>query len=264
MLGFSKHLHSKRGHYKLLNNKKTMKNTGWIKLHRVFLNWEWYEQPNMVWLFLKCLLLANHKDKKWRGIDIPRGSFITSIESLSSKKAKVSVQQVRTGLNRLKSTGEITIKTTNQYTHISINNYDKYQPFNDENNKQITNEQQTDNKQITTTNNDKNIKNIYIAEKVLTNELCSQLALKHSVSTNSVVAVKDRLIRYCKSNSKEYADYEAKLEEFLVKDIEDGKITKILKLTVVPEFPQPTEEQIKINRQIISDSIKNLKGGLAG
>ena len=115
---------------------------GWIKLHRQFIKWEWFEEPKTMWVFLKCLLLANHVDKKWQGVLIKSGSLITSYENLSSNKAKVSVQSVRTSLKRLKSTGELTIKTTNKYTYITINNWKKYQQLTGNltnNHKQLTN-----------------------------------------------------------------------------------------------------------------------------
>ena len=38
---------------------------GWIKLHRQFLEWEWYDEPNCTRVFLHCLLKANHKDKRY-------------------------------------------------------------------------------------------------------------------------------------------------------------------------------------------------------
>ena len=47
-----------------------MENTGWIKLHRKFLKWEWYSDINTKSLFLHLLLTANHKDKQWQGITV--------------------------------------------------------------------------------------------------------------------------------------------------------------------------------------------------
>ena len=43
------------------------------------------------------------------------------------KLTGLSVQNVRTSLNKLKSTHEITSKTTNKYTYITINNFNDYQ-----------------------------------------------------------------------------------------------------------------------------------------
>ncbi|MCP3681708.1 MAG: hypothetical protein GY861_03370 [bacterium] len=207
--------------------------TGWIKLHRSFTEWEWYDQPNMVWLFIKCLLLANHEDKKWHGIDIRRGSFITSYENLSSKKAKVSVQQIRTALKRLKSTGEITIKTTNQYTHISIINYDKHQSFNKQINKQITNEQQTNNKQITTTKEYKNDKNVKKKEVPRPKEEdFERIASKYKVPLSFVLSKWDDLQTYCRAKGKTYKNYNAALSQWVKRDAikirkEHGEKSKI-------------------------------------
>jgi len=131
---------------------------GFIKIHRKILDWEWYNDINTCRLFIHCLILANHKDKKWRGIEIKRGSFITSLTSLS-EGSKLSVQNVRTALSNLKSTHELTINTTTKYTIVTICNYNLYHQDNTQTNKQLTNNQQTTNKQLTTTKNDKNEKN---------------------------------------------------------------------------------------------------------
>ena len=139
---------------------------GWIKLHRKMINWEWYQDKNVKELFIHLLLTVNHKDKKWQGIEVKRGQRITSLEHLSNE-INLSIMQIRTALNKLKLTNEITVKTTNKYTVITIVKYSNYQcqdvidnkQNNIQDNNQITNEQQTNNKQITTNKNDKNIKN---------------------------------------------------------------------------------------------------------
>lgn len=145
-------------------------NEKWIKLHNKFLNWEWYKDTNTKIVFIHCLLKANWKAGKFEGYEIPRGSFVTSYknlsEELSSKHSKVSIQSVRTALNHLVSTHELTIKTTNKFTIISINNYDLYQSINKQINTQLTNNQQTTNIQLTTIEEYKNnriidINNIY-------------------------------------------------------------------------------------------------------
>lgn len=136
---------------------------GWIKLHRKFIEWEWYKDKNTKIIFLHLLLLANHKDNKWQGVLIERGQLITSIEHLS-RECGLTLQQTRTALNKLKTTGEITTKATNKYSLITIENYGLYQDKDEDNNKQnngqdntqITNKQQTNNKQITTNKNEKN------------------------------------------------------------------------------------------------------------
>ncbi len=136
-------------------NKET---PGWIKLHRKIFDWEWYDDINTWRLFIHCLLKANFEDKHWHGTMVKRGSFITVSLKLA-EETHLSRQQVRTALNKLKSTNELTIKTSRQFTKITVNNYDKYQ----QNNQRITNEQPTNNQQITTTKEykkDKKEKNI--------------------------------------------------------------------------------------------------------
>jgi hypothetical protein len=38
--------------------------SGWIKIHRSILEWEWYEDTNTFRLFMHLILKANHKDRK--------------------------------------------------------------------------------------------------------------------------------------------------------------------------------------------------------
>ena len=131
---------------------------GFIILDRKMLKWEWYQDTNTVRLFIHLLLMANWEDKKWQGIVIKRGQFVTSRKNLV-KPTGLTEQQIRTCLNKLISTNEITKTATNKYTVITINNYDKYQNLNQYLNQRITNKQPTNNQQITTTENNKNNKN---------------------------------------------------------------------------------------------------------
>jgi hypothetical protein len=131
---------------------ETNNGSGWIKLYRQMLEWEWYDDKNTWRLFIHCLLKANYKDKKWRGIIIKRGSFITSINKLSLE-TKLTPMQTRFSLNKLKLTNEISTKSTYQYTVISVINYDKYQS-----NYQA--DYQTSNKRVTTTKKYKEYKEV--------------------------------------------------------------------------------------------------------
>lgn len=144
-----------------------MSKEGYIFLHRKIEEWEWYDDANTFRLFIHCLLEANHTEKQWRGVAIKRGQFITSQPKLANS-LKLSVQQIRTALNKLKSTGEITVYTTADYSVITVKNYDDYQQSNSLINSLITDKQQANNSLITTTNNDnneKNEKNIYLAQE---------------------------------------------------------------------------------------------------
>jgi len=139
-------------------------NQGWVKIHRKIKDWEWYDDAIVFRVFIHLVLSVNHVDKKWRGKLVKRGQLITSYQHLSdelskNKKHKVGVQSIRTALNKLKSTGELTSESTNEYTIITVGNYNDYQTTNKRINKRLTNEQQTTNKRLTTTKELKNEKN---------------------------------------------------------------------------------------------------------
>lgn len=124
-----------------------------IQLHRKLIEWEWYDDINTKVLFIHLLLKANYKPKSWRGIDISTGEVLTW-RIILSEETWLTQQQIRTSLNKLKSTNEITIKTTNRYSIIKLNNYVEYQQVNQQVTQQTTSKQPASNQQVTTTNKD--------------------------------------------------------------------------------------------------------------
>jgi len=116
-------------------------NSGWIALHRKLLDWEWYGDTATRSVFIDLLLNASHNSYKWRGISVNRGQTIFGRKEVS-RRLGLSEQNIRTAITKLKSTSEITIKSTNKFSIITID--------------QLTNQptnQQTSNQQLTTTNN---------------------------------------------------------------------------------------------------------------
>ena len=133
-------------------------NEGWVVFYRRLIDWEWFRDSKTFQLFAYCIFRANITSGSWRGIDYQRGEFITTLANLSAATGQTT-QEIRTRLLRLRSTGEISIKTTNKYTIIIVCKYDIYQPsisiIQQRKNKD---EQQTINKQ--STNNQHKYKNI--------------------------------------------------------------------------------------------------------
>lgn len=99
---------------------------GWIKVHRSLLKWEWYDDINTKTIFLHLLLTVNATDERWHGIEVKRGSRISSFAKLAAE-TKLSVDKVRTAIAHLESTGEITRSPHAKYTVFTIKNYDIYQ-----------------------------------------------------------------------------------------------------------------------------------------
>lgn len=129
--------------------------TGWICLHRQVMEWEWYTDANTVRLFIHLLLKANHTNKQWRGVEVNRGSFITSYSHLSSE-LNLSVKQIRVSMDKLKRTGEVASRATSKYSVITVLNYDLYQSEGKQKGDQGASEGQAKGKRRATTNNDNN------------------------------------------------------------------------------------------------------------
>lgn len=103
-----------------------MLESGYIKLYRSLLNWEWYDDINTKTVFLHLLLTVNIAKRQWHGITVPCGSRICSYAVLSSE-TKLSVDKVRTAIKHLEATGEITRCKYPKCTVFTVNNYDKFQ-----------------------------------------------------------------------------------------------------------------------------------------
>lgn len=123
---------------------------GYIKLHRQLLEWEWYHCPNTFRLWVTILMLCNHKEKKWHGVTVPAGSFISSTKKLS-KLTGLTDKQVRLCVAKLSQSGELDKKGASKWTQYYVLNWTKYQEQGRANG-------QTEGKQRATTKNDKNDK----------------------------------------------------------------------------------------------------------
>lgn len=98
----------------------------YIKISRKILEWEWYTDINTKVLFLHILLKANWKPGRFQGIEVPRGSFVTSQQNLVLETG-LTLKNVRTALKHLENTGEVAVNRHPKFSVITIKNYDKYQ-----------------------------------------------------------------------------------------------------------------------------------------
>jgi predicted transcriptional regulator len=240
---------------------------GWVKVYRKMLEWQWLNKPEMVSIFLYCLLRANHNGSFWQGQEICRGQFITSPEKISNKLG-ITYQTVRTCLTRLEKTGEINKQTTNKYTIITVCNYDSYQvekqTTNKETNKQLTNNQQTTNKQLTT---DKNVKNV-------NNE--NNYNIKLGEIENLLIGKKIN-IETCLTLFEKWKDYLAQQHDVIIQDNEFGleilidaitrvgaqKLKESIDFSITSMYkkiypkPEPQQKQLKhLNQAAKHDSDK--------
>lgn len=228
---------------------------GFIKLYRSMMDWEWYQNANVMRVFLHLLLDANHKTKRWQGKEILPGQTVTSYQGIS-KKTGISVQSVRTSIHKLKSTGELTSKSTNRFTLITIVNWSLYQSqeetLTNKPTSKLTNNQQTTNKQLTTNKNDKkDKKNIYgeFQNVLLTDDEYQKLVDRLPGYQSRI----DSLSEYIESHGKKYKSHYATILSWARKD----GVTLQSEKTNEPPQPQfESEEQRQKQMDYVAGLVK--------
>ena len=215
--------------------------SGFVKLFRKFKAWGWYQDYVVKDVFIHLLLTANVKTTPWRGRILAEGQVVIGAQKLADELG-FSRQQVRTALDKLKSTNEITTEATNRYTVITIVNWRDYQSekkyLTNTLTRNVTNKQPTDNQQITNkqpqNKNRENIKNKKNREKregALTrngqfqNVLLTDSELENLKSLYPDVYEKkiERLSRYIESKGKDYDNHYAVLCDWIERDYEKDK-----------------------------------------
>ena len=121
----------------------------YIKLSRGLLDWEWYSDINTTRAFIHMLLKANWRDGNFKGVPVPRGSFVSSIGKLANETG-LTEREIRTAISHLKTTGEVTSKTTNKFTVFSVVKYDLYQASDKQNVSQEPSKRHSNDIQTTT------------------------------------------------------------------------------------------------------------------
>jgi uncharacterized phage protein (TIGR02220 family) len=121
----------------------------------------------------------------WNVIDT--GQCVTSFEKLSVQTG-LTIQQIRTSMQKLISTNEIEKTSTNQFTSIKVLNYSSYQtlqneiniPINKQNNK-------PDNTRTTPNKNDEEYKKIIKDIVMFLNQTCSTNFKHTTEKTQSII-----------------------------------------------------------------------------
>ncbi|WP_458457515.1 hypothetical protein [Pseudobutyrivibrio sp.] len=99
---------------------------GWIKIHRKILKWGWFTDVNTSHFWWYCLLKANIEDAEYKGIKVKRGEFVAPLRTMA-KESGLTTRGVRTALEHLKSTQEVTLKVTQHGTLVHIVKFGNYQ-----------------------------------------------------------------------------------------------------------------------------------------
>ncbi len=100
--------------------------TTFIKIDRNIVNWGWFKSSKILHVFMWLLIKANIKEGHFQKDIINRGSLATSNAHIADG-CGLTIDNVRTALANLESTGEITRTVRNHYQIITIVNYESYQ-----------------------------------------------------------------------------------------------------------------------------------------
>uniref|UniRef100_A0A6H1ZWQ9 Replication protein n=1 Tax=viral metagenome TaxID=1070528 RepID=A0A6H1ZWQ9_9ZZZZ len=140
---------------------------GYVKLWRKIINSSVFADPNLLKLWVLCLLKASYKnyfisvDGIIDPVELKPGQFLTGRYALHKefygKKKKVkSPLTVWRWLELLEKCENLNIKSYNKYSIITINNWKQYQ----QDEQQMNNRRTTDEQQMNTNKKDKKEKNI--------------------------------------------------------------------------------------------------------
>lgn len=140
--------------------------SGWLKLHRKIIEKAIWQDPQMLKLWLYCLIRANHTETEVliekQEIKLYPGQFVTGRFALADeynrgakKRHRVSPDTLWRWLKKFQEWEMLHIKSTNKYSVITIKNWDAYQQTAQEMHNNCT----TDAQQMHTDKNDKNDKN---------------------------------------------------------------------------------------------------------
>lgn len=103
-----------------------MASKGFVKIHREFTDWRWYQDGPCVRTLLHLIVTANHKEVRFQNIVIKPGQRIFTRASLSSETG-LSDKQIRRALSLLESSGEICRARAGKYTLVTLLKWEQFQ-----------------------------------------------------------------------------------------------------------------------------------------
>ena len=131
---------------------------GWVKLHRQLIENGWLKNPKLFVFWIYCLLKAAHEPFKatvgYQEVNLEPGQFIFG-RKIAAEETGLREQEIRSCLNSLRKRQNLTIKSTNKFSIISITNWQRYQGLRDGDKPP---NQPASNQQPTTYKNEKNQK----------------------------------------------------------------------------------------------------------
>lgn len=237
-----------------------MAGNGYIKIHRKMKDWGWYKDPNTFRVFFHLLLSASYKEEDYRGHHIMPGQVVCGRKQLA-KELGVGEQTIRTALNHLISTNEITIEVTNKFSIITIEKWGKYQAEGVKGNQQSN---QQSNQQLTSKTKEsnhiqeyKNLKNIEGGARPPTFEEIQKYVNEMGYEMDPA-AFFDYYeeIGWLKKNGQPIKDWKASVRTWNRREREFRKSDKVVKPVIEPPKYKEFEPEPKIDAVEMPDSVR--------
>ena len=96
---------------------------GFVQLSDDLSGWEWFDDKNTVYVYIRLLLGASWGERDFKGVHLQRGQLIISQREFA-QKCGISRQELRTILDRLIATHKITQTSTHKFSLITLVEYD--------------------------------------------------------------------------------------------------------------------------------------------
>ena len=74
---------------------------GWVKLYRQIKDWQHYQEPTVLLVFIDILTSANTKDGWYKGKTVCKGELVTSVASIMASTGIKSNNTVIDALKKL-------------------------------------------------------------------------------------------------------------------------------------------------------------------
>ena len=186
---------------------------GWIRNHELWAFWSW------------CLLKATYREYDaivgLQRVHLKPGQFVFGLKK-ASQETGLSIQQIRTILGFLKKAGNLTIKTTNKFSVITIINWDTYQggetQINKQSNKPLTNDQQH-----TRINRIKSIKRESVKTLPPESFPITDKSIEYARQkgfTGDLETLTERFLNHHRAKGSKFASWESAWKNWLLKELE--------------------------------------------
>lgn len=198
---------------------------GYIKLHRSINEWAWKSDPKTVALWVYLLTNANWKDSNYRGHQLRAGDIVIGRKALSYETG-LTEREIRTCIDKLKKTGEVTSKASNRFTILTIVKWEEYQAEREQATSHASSKRPASDQQATTSKEGKKGRREEsdrarpLPEDWKLSEELGQWAEQRGLTPNDVLLQRDKFYNYWRGCGKAKKDWDATWRNWILTTIE--------------------------------------------